>query len=120
MFHWPESPYGKWSIKYVFVFIYYFQNGKQYADTIKLCHQRAADRIVAGAIKCGGLYIKLGQGLACFDHILPREYIVTLRILQDKVHFFNSEIKNPKIIIRKMRQLIGFQRNFHWCSVTGE
>ncbi|XP_068713692.1 uncharacterized aarF domain-containing protein kinase 5-like [Montipora foliosa] len=59
-------------------------NGKQYADTIKLCHQRAADRIVAGAIKCGGLYIKLGQGLACFDHILPREYIVTLRILQDK------------------------------------
>ncbi|XP_015763234.1 PREDICTED: uncharacterized aarF domain-containing protein kinase 5-like [Acropora digitifera] len=59
-------------------------NGEQYVDAIRHCHQRAAHRLVTGATECGGLYIKLGQGLACFDHILPREYIVTLRILQDK------------------------------------
>ncbi|XP_074615968.1 putative aarF domain-containing protein kinase 5 isoform X1 [Acropora palmata] len=59
-------------------------NGEQYVDALRHCHQRAADRLVTGATECGGLYIKLGQGLVCFDHILPREYIVTLRILQDK------------------------------------
>ena len=67
-----------------------FQNGEQYVDALRHCHQRAADRLVTGATECGGLYIKLGQGLVCFDHILPREYIVTLRILQDKVHFCHS------------------------------
>jgi len=59
-------------------------NGEQYAQAVKLCHQRAANRLVIGAIDSGGLYIKLGQGLACFNHILPREYTVTLQVLQDK------------------------------------
>lgn len=72
------------------VIVILFQNEEQYVDAIRHCHQRAADRLVTGATECGGLYIKLGQGLACFDHILPREYIVTLRILQDKVHFCHS------------------------------
>jgi len=40
---------------------------------------------VVGAVDNGGLYIKLGQGLACFNHILPREYTETLQVLQDKV-----------------------------------
>jgi len=60
-------------------------NGEEYAQAIKQCHQRAADRIVVGAVDNGGLYIKLGQGLACFNHILPREYTETLQVLQDKV-----------------------------------
>lgn len=59
-------------------------NGEQYAQVIKLCHKRAAERLVIGAVDNGGLYIKLGQGLACMNHILPREYTVTLQILQDK------------------------------------
>ncbi|XP_078367254.1 putative aarF domain-containing protein kinase 5 isoform X1 [Oculina patagonica] len=59
-------------------------DGEEYVQAIKGCHQRAADRIVIGAIDNGGLYIKLGQGLACFNHILPREYIETLPVLQDK------------------------------------
>jgi len=49
------------------------------------CHQRAADRIVIGAIQNGGLYVKLGQGLACFNHILPKQYIETLQVLRDQV-----------------------------------
>lgn len=58
--------------------------GEEYAQVIKGCHQRAADRIVVGAIENGGIYVKLGQGLACFNHILPREYTETLPVLQDK------------------------------------
>ncbi|XP_023364115.1 uncharacterized aarF domain-containing protein kinase 5 isoform X2 [Otolemur garnettii] len=48
------------------------------------CHQRAADALVAGAICNGGLYVKLGQGLCSFNHLLPPEYIKTLRVLEDK------------------------------------
>lgn len=47
-------------------------------------HQRAADRIVEGCLQNGGIYIKLGQGLAAINHIIPKEYISTLTILQDK------------------------------------
>ncbi|XP_035285440.1 uncharacterized aarF domain-containing protein kinase 5 isoform X2 [Anguilla anguilla] len=48
------------------------------------CHQRAADNIVNGAVQNGGLYIKLGQGLCSFNHLLPPEYIRTLQVLEDK------------------------------------
>uniref|UniRef100_A0A8C9PZZ3 AarF domain containing kinase 5 n=1 Tax=Spermophilus dauricus TaxID=99837 RepID=A0A8C9PZZ3_SPEDA len=48
------------------------------------CHQRAADALVAGAIRNGGLYVKLGQGLCSFNHLLPPEYIRTLRVLEDR------------------------------------
>uniref|UniRef100_A0A8C6QE60 AarF domain containing kinase 5 n=2 Tax=Nannospalax galili TaxID=1026970 RepID=A0A8C6QE60_NANGA len=48
------------------------------------CHQRAADALVTGAILNGGLYVKLGQGLCSFNHLLPPEYIQTLRVLEDK------------------------------------
>lgn len=48
------------------------------------CHQRAADALVAGAISNGGLYVKLGQGLCSFNHLLPPEYIRTLRVLEDR------------------------------------
>nr|CAG4638372.1 EOG090X047B [Cyclestheria hislopi] len=32
----------------------------------------------------GGLYIKLGQGLVSLNHILPEEYLETLKVLHDK------------------------------------
>lgn len=57
----------------------------EYDTAIQPVHQRAADRIVAGALRNGGLYIKLGQGLGTFNQVLPRQYIDTLKSLQDKV-----------------------------------
>lgn len=60
------------------------QNSQAYLEGMSACHQRAADRMVEGAIQNGGLYIKLGQGLCAFNHLLPPEYISTLRILEDK------------------------------------
>ncbi|XP_050459124.1 uncharacterized aarF domain-containing protein kinase 5 [Cataglyphis hispanica] len=47
-------------------------------------HRRAANRIVQGCLQNGGIYVKLGQGLAAINHILPKEYIESLSILQDK------------------------------------
>ncbi|XP_054841107.1 uncharacterized aarF domain-containing protein kinase 5 isoform X1 [Eublepharis macularius] len=60
------------------------ENSPEYMDIVSKCHQRAADSIVSGAIQNGGLYIKLGQGLCAFNHLLPPEYISTLRVLEDK------------------------------------
>ncbi|XP_064598910.1 uncharacterized aarF domain-containing protein kinase 5-like isoform X2 [Liolophura sinensis] len=57
---------------------------EQYNSAIRSCHKRAAQRILAGCLANGGLYVKLGQGLNAMNHILPREYIDTLVVLQDK------------------------------------
>ncbi|XP_077022615.1 putative aarF domain-containing protein kinase 5 isoform X2 [Tamandua tetradactyla] len=60
------------------------ENSLRYLEAMSTCHQRAADALVAGAISNGGLYIKLGQGLCSFNHLLPPEYINTLRVLEDR------------------------------------
>ncbi|XP_048214437.1 uncharacterized aarF domain-containing protein kinase 5 isoform X2 [Perognathus longimembris pacificus] len=60
------------------------ENSPGYVEVMSACHQRAADALVAGAISNGGLYVKLGQGLCSFNHLLPPEYIQTLRVLEDK------------------------------------
>ena len=48
------------------------ENSEVYIENLKKAHQRTADRILAGCLKNGGLYIKLGQGLE------------TLKVLQDR------------------------------------
>ena len=60
------------------------EDSKEYNDAIKLCHQRAAERLLVGCLKNGGLYVKLGQGLVSLNHVLPREYVETLVVLQDR------------------------------------
>lgn len=60
------------------------QNSPGYLEVMSACHQRAADALVAGAISNGGLYVKLGQGLCSFNHLLPPEYVRTLRVLEDR------------------------------------
>ncbi|XP_026156014.1 putative aarF domain-containing protein kinase 5 isoform X2 [Mastacembelus armatus] len=55
-----------------------------YLAKLSACHQRAAECMVNGAVRNGGIYIKLGQGLCSFNHLLPPEYIRTLQILEDK------------------------------------
>ncbi|XP_059827618.1 uncharacterized aarF domain-containing protein kinase 5 isoform X2 [Hypanus sabinus] len=60
------------------------EDSPDFIAAMSACHQRAADLIVEGAIKNAGLYIKLGQGLCSFNHLLPPEYINSLRVLEDK------------------------------------
>ncbi|KAK2836146.1 hypothetical protein Q7C36_014015 [Tachysurus vachellii] len=56
----------------------------EFKAAMSACHQRAADSMVEGAVRNGGVYIKLGQGLCSFNHLLPPEYIHTLQVLEDK------------------------------------
>lgn len=51
---------------------------------LSLIHQRTANRILGACLINGGSYIKLGQGLCSMGHILPKEYVRTLKVLQDK------------------------------------
>ncbi|KAM9386016.1 putative aarF domain-containing protein kinase 5 [Pholidichthys leucotaenia] len=60
------------------------ESSPAYLSKMSACHQRAAEYMVEGAIRNGGLYIKLGQGLCAFNHLLPPEYIHTLQVLEDK------------------------------------
>ncbi|XP_062291566.1 uncharacterized aarF domain-containing protein kinase 5 isoform X1 [Scomber scombrus] len=60
------------------------ESSPSYLAEMSACHQRAAEYMVEGAIKNGGIYIKLGQGLCSFNHLLPPEYIRTLQVLEDK------------------------------------
>lgn len=60
------------------------ENSPLHQAVMSQCHQRTADRLVDGALLNGGLYIKLGQGLCTFNHLLPPEYITTLRVLEDQ------------------------------------
>ena len=74
----------------------YGQDSEPWLKTIKGCHKRAAERILAGCLRNGGLYVKLGQGLASMNHILPAEYTETLVVLQDKALPHKSdEVSGP-------------------------
>lgn len=60
------------------------EDSPEYDAALHRCHSRAADRILAGCLQNGGLYIKLGQGLCAMNHILPPEYGARLRLLQNE------------------------------------
>lgn len=60
------------------------KDSEEYIKIMKLCHKRAAENLLDGCLKNGGLYIKLGQSLVTLNHILPVEYTETLSVLHDK------------------------------------
>jgi aarF domain-containing kinase len=60
------------------------EDSEEYDKIIKEIHLRSANRLLEGCLKNGGLYIKLGQGVAAINHILPVEYTDTLKQLEDK------------------------------------
>ncbi|XP_037946075.1 uncharacterized aarF domain-containing protein kinase 5 [Teleopsis dalmanni] len=60
------------------------ENDKDYDNQLSAVHQRSANRLLETCLKNGGLYIKVGQGFAAINHILPKEYTSTLAKLQDE------------------------------------
>ena len=61
------------------------RDSPDYESRRKEAHKRAAQRLLQVCLRNGGLYIKLGQGLVTMNHMLPKEYLETLVVLQDKV-----------------------------------
>lgn len=76
---------GLWiSIDYYFSMMGLDESLQNYRVMMSRIHQRAADNLLNACLLNGGPYIKLGQGLVSMSHILPGEYINTLKFLQDK------------------------------------
>lgn len=48
-------------------------------DALRGCHQRGADRLLQLCFDNGGVYVKLGQHVGQLDHLLPEEYVLTMR-----------------------------------------
>ncbi|CAH1992486.1 unnamed protein product [Acanthoscelides obtectus] len=106
---------GVWiSIDYYFSMMGLDESSPNYRFMISRIHQRAADNILQGCLLNGGSYIKLGQGLVSMSHILPREYINTLKSLQDKclrrkenevIEIFMKDFgKTPSEIFKKFEE----------------
>uniref|UniRef100_B4N5D2 GK20341 n=2 Tax=Drosophila willistoni TaxID=7260 RepID=B4N5D2_DROWI len=76
-------------------------NDVQYESKLKALHQKSADRLLETCLLNGGLYIKVGQGFAAINHILPVEYTRTLSKLQD------SCLPTPSSDVQKV-----FQKDF--------
>lgn len=55
-----------------------------YEELRKEIHLRSANKLLNACLANGGLYIKIGQGFAAINHILPEEYTKTLQQLHDK------------------------------------
>ncbi|XP_066257621.1 uncharacterized aarF domain-containing protein kinase 5 [Euwallacea similis] len=72
------------SLDYYFSMLGLSEGSPNYEFMMSRIHQRSAERIRDGCLYNGGTYIKLGQGLVSMSHILPKEYIQTLKVLQDK------------------------------------
>lgn len=72
------------SIMYKWQLLHIPEGSLEYTNAMLKCHQRAADMILHGCIQNGGLYIKMGQGLASLNHVLPKEFITTLEALHDR------------------------------------
>uniref|UniRef100_A0A182SU54 ABC1 atypical kinase-like domain-containing protein n=1 Tax=Anopheles maculatus TaxID=74869 RepID=A0A182SU54_9DIPT len=56
----------------------------RYETVLPEIHLRSAKKLLAGCLANGGLYIKIGQGVAAINHIVPKEYVDTLRQLEDR------------------------------------
>ncbi|CAH8870005.1 unnamed protein product [Trichobilharzia szidati] len=72
------------SLDYKWTMTVFSNDSESYIKEISKCHQRAADRILQGCLHNGGLYIKMGQGLASMNHVLPKQYTETLEKLHDQ------------------------------------
>lgn len=72
------------SMDYKWTMTIFPHGSEHYLDELAKCHQRAADRILKGCLYNGGLYIKMGQGLASMNHVLPVQYTETLEKLHDQ------------------------------------
>ncbi len=99
------------------------ENCQEYLQCLETVHRRSAERILKGCLKNGGLYIKLGQGLVNLDHILPKEYTQTLKVilviletilkLLRKYLVSEFQVLQDKCLVRRENEIVQlFQEDF--------
>ncbi|KAI8336398.1 ABC1 family-domain-containing protein [Choanephora cucurbitarum] len=53
-------------------------------EAIRACHQRSANKVLRAIQQLGGVYVKLGQHISVMQYLLPDEWCLTMRVLQDQ------------------------------------
>ncbi|KAI8969005.1 ABC1 family-domain-containing protein [Mycotypha africana] len=61
-----------------------YPDEKTLEEAKRACHQRCANRVLAGVQKLGGVYVKLGQHISVMQYLLPVEWCKTMSVLQDR------------------------------------
>ncbi|CAG0881626.1 unnamed protein product [Cyprideis torosa] len=61
-------------------------------------HQRSADRLLDMCRRNGGVYIKVGQHVAAMEHLLPDEFVDTMKSLQSGAP--ESSMKEVRNVVR--------------------
>lgn len=72
------------SVDYAWFFIKNNEKDEEYNAKQSKVHLRSANRLLETCLQNGGLYIKIGQGVAAINHILPKEYTETLSKLENE------------------------------------
>eukprot|EP00879_Flechtneria_rotunda_P031719 GHRR01034673.1.p1 GENE.GHRR01034673.1~~GHRR01034673.1.p1 ORF type:complete len:438 (+),score=116.78 GHRR01034673.1:236-1549(+) len=67
-----------------------------YEEQLHACHQRSADKLLNLCFDNGGIYVKLGQHIGQLDHLLPEEYVKTM-----KAHLLDKCPVSPWFEIRR-------------------
>ncbi|KAF7488616.1 putative aarF domain-containing protein kinase 1 -like protein [Sarcoptes scabiei] len=63
------------------------------------CHRRSAERLLNLCSINGGVFIKVGQHIAALEHLVPPEYVETLKVLHNQAP--RSKITAIKLAIQK-------------------
>ncbi|GIL99023.1 hypothetical protein Vretimale_4271 [Volvox reticuliferus] len=83
---------------------------------LRECHQRGANRLLALCFANGGVYTKLGQHIGQLDHLLPEEYVLTMR-----EHLLDRcPVSPPEEVRRTFEQDLGAPPEKHFAYFSPE
>eukprot|EP00891_Asterochloris_glomerata_P006292 jgi/Astpho2/6292/e_gw1.00089.9.1_t len=79
------------------------KEGEERQNAMNACHSRGAWQLQKLCFANGGIYIKLGQHVAQLDHLLPPEYVHTMRDhMLDK-----CPVSSPAEVAKTLREDLG-------------
>ncbi|KAI8082619.1 ABC1 family-domain-containing protein [Gilbertella persicaria] len=62
----------------------HYSTPAEHEEAKRACHQRSATRVLKAIQHLGGVYVKLGQHISVMQYLLPDEWCLTMRVLQDQ------------------------------------
>jgi predicted unusual protein kinase regulating ubiquinone biosynthesis (AarF/ABC1/UbiB family) len=87
-------------------------DSEEYAEELKACHRRSADRTLKAMEKNGSIFVKLGQHLSSLTYLLPKEWCDAFVPLQDKCPVSSLDSIRDMVLKDTGRSLEGFFSEF--------
>jgi aarF domain-containing kinase len=87
-------------------------DNEHFAELLKACHKRCAERTLVAMEKNGSIFIKLGQHLSSLNYLLPIEWCETFVPLQDRCPVSSYESVKEMVLHDTGRSLDHFFSEF--------